>query len=143
MITGAKYGGVAIDHQLYNLMKKREPHAFRHLNHLIASGSIFMDKFEKLKRSFGKKEKGKGPFRLPLNIRIYRVTCDPEHHDPENNTFYLSYDDMQSLFDPVIFNIIRLVNPQIKVANWKYGSSVIKVGISTAVNSDQKAHVAL
>lgn len=48
--------------------------------------------------------------------------------------FSLSYDDVRSLFDPGIFNIIRLVNWQIKATNWKYGYSVIKVGVSTVLN---------
>ncbi|KAJ5742912.1 actin-like ATPase domain-containing protein [Penicillium manginii] len=122
----AKCGGVAIDNRLFSLMKKHMPDAFGHLNHLIAPGSIFMDSFEKLKRDF---DEGLPYhcFKLPLQVRRGRATCDPRYYNSSAFEFYLRYDDVRSLFDPVIFNIIRLINSQIKVANLEYGSPVINI----------------
>jgi hypothetical protein len=129
---------VAIDNRLFSLMKKHMPDAFGHLNHLIAPGSIFMDSFEKLKRDF---DEGLPYhcFKLPLQVRRGRATCDPRYYNSSAFEFYLRYDDVRSLFDPVIFNIIRLINSQIKVANLEYGSPVINV-CAHGLYSDQTAH---
>ncbi|CAI7585778.1 unnamed protein product [Penicillium discolor] len=106
-------------------MKRRLPeHAFKHLNHLIAPGSKFMKKFEELKGSFGRPNT-QGPFLLPLSIRMGREACRMSGFDKGTDKFILTVEDVQSLFDPVVYNVIGLVNSQIAAADREYGRPVI------------------
>lgn len=102
-------------------MKRRLPeHAFKYLNHLIGPGSEFMEGFEKLKRPFGSSTTQK-PFPLLLPIRIGREACGMSGFDKRTDTFVLTVEDVQSLFDPIVYNVIGLVNSQIAAAGREYG----------------------
>ncbi|CAI7630130.1 unnamed protein product [Penicillium glandicola] len=106
-------------------MQRRLPEvAFDHLNFLIAPGCDFMTRFEEVKRSFGNAETT-GPFYLPLPIRRGRGLCSTAYFDQEEERFILQVEDVRSLFDPVISNIIDLVKSQIAAAHEKCGTPVI------------------
>ncbi|KAJ5154781.1 actin-like ATPase domain-containing protein [Penicillium coprophilum] len=121
----SKCGGAAIDRRLFDLMKNRLPqNVFEHLNHLIAPGSEFMGSFEHVKRSFGS-TKAQGPFHLPLRVRRGRAAYGMSDFNMKTGMFTLVSEDVQTLFDPVIDNIIHLVNSQIEAADREYGSPVI------------------
>ncbi|KAJ5187904.1 actin-like ATPase domain-containing protein [Penicillium cf. viridicatum] len=123
--VGAKCGGAAIDSRLFDLMKRGLPeHTFKHLNHLISPGSEFMEGFENLKRSFGSSNTQK-PFPLPLPIRMGREACGMSGFDKRTDTSILTVEDVQSLFDPIVYNVISLVNSQIAAAGREYGRPVI------------------
>lgn len=110
-------------------MKQRLPeHAFKHLNHLIAPGSKFMEEFEELKRSFGPSNTQE-VFPLSLPIRMGREACGMPGFDKGTDKFILTVEDVQSLFDPVVYNVIGLVNSQISAAGREYGRPVINVSI--------------
>ncbi|CAI7668568.1 unnamed protein product [Penicillium viridicatum] len=123
-VQGAKCGGAAIDSRLFDLMKRRLPeHTFKHLNHLIGPGSEFMERFETLKRSFGSSN-NQNPFYLSLPIRMGREACGMGF-DKGTGKFILTFEDVQSLFDPVVHSVIGLVNSQIEAAGREYGRPVI------------------
>lgn len=87
-----------------------------------------MEGFEKLKRPFGSSTTQK-PFPLLLPIRIGREACGMSGFDKRTDTFVLTVEDVQSLFDPIVYNVIGLVNSQIAAAGREYGRLVINVSI--------------
>ncbi|KUJ06536.1 actin-like ATPase domain-containing protein [Mollisia scopiformis] len=110
---GGKCGATYIDRNLHTLMTTRFGESFKKLDpKKTGPGSKFMQSFERVKRDFPKgfdKEKGIGPLKL--------VSKNPAHYDDDDGTVKLSLADMQSLFDPVISQVIALVKAQVQEAS--------------------------
>lgn len=83
-----------------------------------------MEGFEYSKAVFGLDEAPE-VFELPLDIRIGKARYILPYLSANN--FVLSRSDFQSLFDPVIFRIISLINSQLMAAGEECGFAVIKV----------------
>ncbi|PMD64400.1 actin-like ATPase domain-containing protein [Hyaloscypha bicolor E] len=106
---GGKCGATYIDRNLHTLMTQRFGDSFTKLDaKKTGPGSKFMQSFERVKRDFPKgfdKEKGIGPLKL--------TSKNPAYYDDDDGTVKLSWADMTSLFDPVIKQVIGLVEAQV------------------------------
>lgn len=58
-----------------------------------------------------------------------REACEMSGFDKRTDTFVLTAEDVQSLFDPIVYNVVGLVNSQIAAAGREYGRPVINVSI--------------
>ncbi|KAL4806050.1 actin-like ATPase domain-containing protein [Aspergillus unguis] len=112
---GGKCGSTAIDRNFYRLMSDRFGDDFTELPSKRRSpGSEFMKKFEIIKRDFGASDE-ETVFELPLNMTVENP--DPQYWDEEERLALVSSEDLRAIFDPVVKQIIGLVQQQIKDAN--------------------------
>ncbi|WAO91176.1 Actin-like ATPase domain-containing protein [Fusarium falciforme] len=120
--TGAKCGSTAIDRAFDTWMKRRFGDAYKSVPlGQKGPGSKFMTAFESAKRRFSGSE---DIFEIyPINLAV----AQSELYDKSNMTILLPSADMQSLFDPVIDSIIRLVNNQIGGALRDHGERIEEV----------------
>ncbi|EED23507.1 Hsp70 family protein [Talaromyces stipitatus ATCC 10500] len=112
---GGKCGSTAIDRNLYALMSERFGNAFDEIPlKRKGPGSEFMNKFERVKRDFGfSKEDKINELRLKMNLK----DPDPTFYDEEETFVLLSNNDLRKMFDPIIKQIIELLQQQIEDAN--------------------------
>lgn len=122
------------------MQERLSEYAFDHLNYLIAPESQFMEKFEQCKSDFGSSNPPE-PFRLPLSIRRGRQSCILPDFNQRTEQFIIAVQDVQSLFDPVIYNIISLVKSQITAAGREYGHKAMNV--STPLLQPNRAKIRL
>jgi hypothetical protein len=122
---GGKCGSTAVDRNFYKLMSDRFGHAFDNLlTKRKSPGSDFMKKFEIIKRDFGTSDEDT-TFELPLNMTV--ANPDPEFFDEEERLVLISSADLRSIFDPVIEQIVSLVQQQIADARKETGKDIINV----------------
>ncbi|KAF7169279.1 hypothetical protein CNMCM5623_002075 [Aspergillus felis] len=120
---GGKCGSTAVDRNFYKLMSDRFGDAFDNLPTKRKSpGSEFMKKFEIIKRDFGNSDE-ETTFELPLNMTV--ANPDPEFFDEEERLVLISSADLCSIFDPVIEQIVSLVQQQIADARKETGKDII------------------
>ncbi|KAF7157792.1 hypothetical protein CNMCM6106_003921 [Aspergillus hiratsukae] len=120
---GGKCGSTAVDRNFYKLMSDRFGDAFDNLPTKRKSpGSDFMKKFEIIKRDFGNSDE-ETTFELPLNMTV--ANPDPEFFDEEERLVLISSADLHSIFDPVIEQIVSLVQQQIADARKETGKDII------------------
>ncbi|KAL4919680.1 hypothetical protein BDW62DRAFT_199691 [Aspergillus aurantiobrunneus] len=121
--TGGKCGSTAVDRNFYALMSRRFGDAFDSLPMKRKSpGSEFMRKFEIIKRDFGHSDE-ETTFELPLNMTV--SDPDPEYFDEEERLVFISSEDLRTMFDPVVEQILSLVRQQIIDARRDAGKRVI------------------
>ncbi|KAL3430242.1 hypothetical protein BDV09DRAFT_202347 [Aspergillus tetrazonus] len=120
---GGKCGSTAIDRNFYNLMSERFGEAFDKLPmKRKGPGSEFMRRFETLKRDFGVSDE-QDVHELPLNMTLDNP--DPKYFDGDERMVIISSDDIRTVFDPVVDQIIQLVRKQIDDANTEAGKDMI------------------
>jgi molecular chaperone DnaK (HSP70) len=121
---GGKCGSTYIDRNLHTLLSKRFGNAFDRIPHAKkAPGSPFMTCFEMLKRDFGLNDDYGIREVTPLDLGI----PDSEYYDDDERMVKLTYWDMESLFEPVISEIIKLVGQQATSAKGKTGKAIDRV----------------
>ena len=79
-----------------------------------------MNAFEAVKSTYGL-DVFERPVRMPLSLRRGLATCTEEMY------LTLTKEDLQSLFKPVISNIVSLVSLQISTTTAQYSTPVINV----------------
>ncbi|PQE13098.1 Hsp70 family protein [Rutstroemia sp. NJR-2017a BBW] len=110
--VGGKCGSTYIDRNLHSLLSKRFGSAFDDLDFgQKGPGSKFMACFEMLKRDFGHNDDEEERELGPLNLGL----PDSEYYDSN---------DMQSLFDPVVGEIIGLLEQQVEEAMDSQNSTI-------------------
>lgn len=88
LYAGGKCGSTAIDRNFYRLMAERFGNAFTSLSHRkTGPGSIFMNKFELIKRDFGYSD-DEQTYELPLDIALTKA--DPEYFDVDERLVLIS-----------------------------------------------------
>ncbi|CZR67409.1 related to hsp70 protein [Phialocephala subalpina] len=122
--VGGKCGSTYIDRNLHTLLSKRFGSSFDNIAFAQKGpGSRFMISFEKHKRDFGRNDDRDileiGPIRLEVP--------DSEHYDEVERMVKLTYEDMQTLFDPVVSEITNLVGQQVKEAKLKKNANIDRV----------------
>ncbi|KAF4634009.1 hypothetical protein G7Y89_g4107 [Cudoniella acicularis] len=121
---GGKCGSTYIDRNLHALLSKRFGSAFDDLTFgQKGPGSKFMACFELLKRDFGLNEDREVRELSPLNLCL----PDSEYYDDYDRTVKLTYEDMQSLFDPVVAEITGLVDQQVKEAKQEKNAMIDRI----------------
>ncbi|OBT74407.1 hypothetical protein VF21_06831 [Pseudogymnoascus sp. 05NY08] len=122
--VGGKCGSTHIDRNLHSLLSKRFGSAFDDLPFGIKGpGGRFMSSFEMLKRDFGLIDNSDDRDLGPINLDV----PESEYYDPEDSVIKLSYEDMQSLFDPVIDEITSLVGQQVDEASKKRNATIDRI----------------
>ncbi|KAI9736755.1 MAG: hypothetical protein M1834_000959 [Cirrosporium novae-zelandiae] len=123
---GGKCGATYIDRNLRDLLAKRYGPAFTNLPmSKTGPGSRVMIDFESVKKSF---DGDSSTTILPLRLIMKNFTrgfFNSRGYDPEEGEIQLSYQDVQSCFDPIIDKIQDLVSQQV-TATSKEGSTSIK-----------------
>lgn len=89
--------------------------------YLKTPGSALMDDFEDTKRNFSRVTRKEYGFEFDMKSKFF----DPRHYN--KGQIILSSSDMQSLFDPVITKIIKLISTQLEAAEKECGYPVINV----------------
>ncbi|KAL4948273.1 hypothetical protein BDW69DRAFT_199012 [Aspergillus filifer] len=121
--SGGKCGSTAVDRNFYELMSERFGEAFDKLPmKRKGPGSEFMRRFETLKRDFGVSDE-QTIHELPLNMDV--DDPDPKYFDVDERMVIISSDDLRTVFDPVVDQIIQLVRKQINDANVEAGKDRI------------------
>ncbi|RAL13363.1 Hsp70 family protein [Aspergillus homomorphus CBS 101889] len=112
---GGKCGSTAIDRNFYKLMLHRFGSAFQDLPASAKGpGSNFMNRFEIIKRDFGT-SCDFDVFELPLNM-IPPSGVSSKDFDADERLVKITSDDLRTVFDPVVDQIIKLVQRQINDA---------------------------
>ncbi|KAK2743030.1 hypothetical protein FQN57_004986 [Myotisia sp. PD_48] len=93
-------------------MSERFGAAFENLSSRIKGpGSSFMQDFEQVKQSFGHTY-AEEVYEIPLDMRI--SDPDPNYFDEDERLVLLSGQDMETIFDPTVSQIITLVEAQME-----------------------------
>ncbi|KFZ02938.1 hypothetical protein V502_11372 [Pseudogymnoascus sp. VKM F-4520 (FW-2644)] len=122
--VGGKCGSTHIDRNLHALLSERFGSAFDNLPFGVKGpGGRFMSSFEMLKRDFGLTDNSDDRDLGPINLDV----PESEYYDPEDSIVKLSYEDMQSLFDPVIKEITSLVGQQVEEAKKKQNVTIDRI----------------
>ncbi|KAL2849339.1 hypothetical protein BJX68DRAFT_267192 [Aspergillus pseudodeflectus] len=110
LAVGGRCAGAAVDCHLYRLLVERFGPAFQNLPiALKAPGSALMNAFEGVKRDFAE---GSGePRQLPLPMDPGLLPNSP-YYDSGRGLIRITRQDLYDCFDPVINEIIKLVNLQ-------------------------------
>ncbi|KAG5291454.1 Hsp70 family protein [Histoplasma ohiense] len=87
-------------------------------------GSELMNKFEVIKKDFGHSD-DPTIFELPLNMNA--PYAKPEYFDDEERIVLLSSEDLQSVFEPVVEQILSLVRGQIQDARKATGHRINRI----------------
>ncbi|KAL3475680.1 hypothetical protein BJX99DRAFT_229106 [Aspergillus californicus] len=116
---GGKCGAINLDRNLRDLLSARFGDKFDSLPaHLTSSGSLMMYDFEWNKQIFDT------PCPRLRHLRLFMDVNDPEHYDSFDGAVILSEKDMQTIFDPVVDQIIKLVAGQVHAARKSSGPDV-------------------
>ncbi|RFU34080.1 hypothetical protein B7463_g2225, partial [Scytalidium lignicola] len=122
--VGGKCGSTHIDRNLHALLSKRFGSAFDNLPFgLKGPGGKLMSSFEGLKRDFGLNDNNDDRELGPINLDV----PESEYYDPDDRIVKLSYEDMQSLFDPVIAEITSLVGQQVEEARKERNCTIDRI----------------
>ncbi|KAL6822786.1 actin-like ATPase domain-containing protein [Trichoderma sp. SZMC 28015] len=118
IVVGAagKCGGTYVDRNLLKLLSERFGEAFTSLPpQEIGPGSNFMDSFESKKKDFKLKNLAtRRDARVQLFMPRLKKTPDLErYYERRSHSILLSKADFQTIFDPVIDKIIKLIEDQI------------------------------
>ncbi|RAH43079.1 Hsp70 family protein [Aspergillus brunneoviolaceus CBS 621.78] len=109
---GGKCGSTAIDRNFYKLMSHRFGKAFDNLPvSAKGPGSHFMNRFEVIKKDFGN-SCFLDILELPLNMTLPKAKSS-KHFDADERLVKITSDDLRAIFDPVVNQIISLVQRQI------------------------------
>ncbi|EPS43601.1 hypothetical protein H072_2445 [Dactylellina haptotyla CBS 200.50] len=107
---GGKCGSTYIDEAFHRLLRQKIGPSFDNggiwTPKKKGKGSQLMQKFEICKRTFGKDGNEVWFLELPVNVE------DDEENGISDNELELTGNEMKSLFDPVVDNIIKLVQDQ-------------------------------
>ncbi|CAG8949948.1 hypothetical protein HYFRA_00004279 [Hymenoscyphus fraxineus] len=119
--TGGKCGSTYVDRNLHSLLSERFGSSFDDVPFLQKGpGSRFMLSFEKCKKDFGSTDDREileiGPIKLEIP--------DSDHYDADDRSVLLTYEDMQTLFDPVVAEITSLLSEQVEEAKAKKGARI-------------------
>ncbi|KAK3070302.1 hypothetical protein LTR53_010703 [Teratosphaeriaceae sp. CCFEE 6253] len=107
---GGKCGATYIDRNLHELMRQRFGSAFDEIEmRRKGPGSRFMNAFESVKRGFGAQGDSLVKEIGPLNMK---GVGSSQYYDDEEGMVRLTRDDVESLFAPVVNEILRLVAEQ-------------------------------
>ncbi|KAF5965228.1 Hsp70 chaperone protein [Fusarium bulbicola] len=107
---GGKCGSTTIDRALHRLMVDRFGSAFSSLPYeKRGAGTKFMNQFESAKRDFGLSKRSR-KYRLDLRLQV----PNSQWYDGDDNEVIITTEDMKSLFDPLIKQIIALLEQQIQ-----------------------------
>ncbi|KAK0846198.1 hypothetical protein LTR91_022148 [Friedmanniomyces endolithicus] len=105
-------GSTAVDRNLYALMRKRFGKAFVAVEERRRGpGSRFMDAWETVKRSFGTHA---GHQVYEIGPLVMKTAEDSEHYDSDECMVLLTRDDVESLFTPVMTEIMSMVSEVIE-----------------------------
>ncbi|CAM1501732.1 Fc.00g037160.m01.CDS01 [Cosmosporella sp. VM-42] len=120
--TGAKCGSTAIDRAFHKWMTKRFGSAYNSVpRNSRGPGSKFMHAFESAKRNFDGSDE---VFEIyPINM----TAPASDEYDKPQGTVMLSGGVMQTLFDPVVDDIIKLVDEQVARAMSKKGEKIQEI----------------
>lgn len=123
--AGGKCGSTYVDRNLHSLLSSWFGSSFDDLPFAQKGpGSNFMASFETYKKSFGlsddKYTREIGPIRLSLLL-------ESEHYDEDERLVKLTYEDMQSLFDPVIADITSLLSEQVEEAKKQKNATIDRI----------------
>ncbi|KAL2164318.1 hypothetical protein VTH06DRAFT_3534 [Thermothelomyces fergusii] len=135
---GGKCGSTYIDRNFLRLMEERFGSAFENVPlRRRGPGSEFMASFEKVKQSFGVSD--------DVSYEVYPIdmqgTFDDEHYDPEEAAVILSRRDMERVFDPVVDDVLRLLNQQVERVSYTRGKRInVVVLVGGFGNSDYLKH---
>ncbi|KAK7535588.1 hypothetical protein IWX49DRAFT_602368 [Phyllosticta citricarpa] len=111
--TGGKLGSTYIDRNFNQFMIDTYGDAYTQISpKKRGPGSAMMRSFETAKRTFGSGSHGRNEDRLIEIEHVNMRTPSSWRFDEEEATLKLTYNDMKSLFDPVIDNILCLVTSQ-------------------------------
>ncbi|KAF3770180.1 actin-like ATPase domain-containing protein, partial [Cryphonectria parasitica EP155] len=114
-----KCGSTTIDRAFYQLMRKRFGGVFEKVpEEKRGVTSKFMKDFEAAKKDFGVSDH---PRNTRLNLKMQAKAS--EHYDDDDNEVILTGFDMKQLFDPVVQQVLGLLQKQIK-ATEKAGRTV-------------------
>ncbi|KAL7934660.1 actin-like ATPase domain-containing protein [Trichoderma chlorosporum] len=114
--VAGKCGGTYVDRNLLKLLAERFGPAFTTLPfEEVGPGSDFMDAFESKKKDFKMEDSvTRKASRLPLRMPQLKMTPDLErYYQKRLYSVLLSQADFQAVFDPVIDNIIKLIQDQV------------------------------
>ncbi|KAK8190988.1 hsp70-like protein [Phyllosticta capitalensis] len=126
---GGKCGSTSIDRHFNNWMKRTFGLAYTRLpQKRRGPGSPFMNSFEIAKKSFGSSGRFYQNY-IEIDC-IHMNTGASNHYDAEEGTVKLTWDEMKSFFNPVIKEVIRLIELQIDVAKANEGqvNRIVLVG---------------
>ncbi|KAL3481564.1 hypothetical protein BJX99DRAFT_148846 [Aspergillus californicus] len=120
--VGGRCAGSAVDCHIYSLLLERFGPAFQNLPVAEkAPGSPFMNTFERVKRVFAE---GSGePQELPLTMDLGLLPNSP-YYDIGRGMIRITQQDLYDCFNPVITEIIELVNLQFGLTEMQAGRSV-------------------
>ncbi|KAK0335228.1 hypothetical protein LTR02_011802 [Friedmanniomyces endolithicus] len=105
-------GSTAVDRNLYALMRKRFGRAFVAVEERRRGpGSRFMNAWETIKRSFGTHA---GHQVYEIGPLVMRHLEDSEHYDADECMVLLTRDDVESLFTPVMTEIMSMISEVIE-----------------------------
>ncbi|KAF7955613.1 hypothetical protein EAE96_004539 [Botrytis aclada] len=125
--TGGKCGSTYIDRHLHALLSDRFGNAFDSIPYSRKGpGSALMIKWEKLKKSFGGNMENHGTFELgPLYLDL------PSSHqyDRDYNVTFLSLENMESVFDPIVDRVIKLVQQQVDQAKQQRKAKIHRIAL--------------
>ncbi|RJE22726.1 hypothetical protein PHISCL_04942 [Aspergillus sclerotialis] len=125
---GGKCGSTHIDRNFNRWMTETFGDAYESVPfERRGPGSRFMESFNSAKRNFTGKTQSSNTIEVgPLTMKV----DSSEHYDEDERAVLLTKDIMQSLFDPVVVGIIRLIEEQTKAAKKKNAqvSRLILVG---------------
>ncbi|KAG4415113.1 hypothetical protein IFR04_011750 [Cadophora malorum] len=108
--VGGKCGSTYIDRNLHAFLLDRFGSAFDEVSDAQKGpGSQFMTCFEMVKRDFGRNEEQDTVELSPLRLN----TEDSSWYDEEERMVFLTHEEMQGLFDPVVRQVLNLVEQQV------------------------------
>lgn len=132
--SAGKCGGTYVDRNLLKLLSERFGEAFTSLPpEEIGPGSNFMDSFESKKKDFKLKNLAtRRDARVQLFMPRLKRTPDLErYYERRSHSVLLSKADFQTIFDPVVDKIIKLIEDQInqiKKMDERHIETIILVG---------------
>ncbi|MCJ1265191.1 hypothetical protein MMC22_005066 [Lobaria immixta] len=122
--VGGKCGATYIDRNLHQLMSRRFGSSFNDLPfEAKGPGSRFMKSFEGIKGDIGYSDDETVKEIGPINLRLE----DSEYYDSDYRMVRLTKQDMQSLFQPVVIDILGLVSQQVKYAKAKKEAMINRI----------------
>ncbi|KAF7862563.1 hypothetical protein EAF04_007436 [Stromatinia cepivora] len=139
--TGGKCGSTYIDRHLHALLSERFGDAFDAIPPTRKGpGSKFMNAWEWLKKDFGNDMENPSMLELgPLYLNL------PNSHlyDNDENVVYLSHEDMQLLFDPIVNQIMKLVQKQTEQAYKQKKAKIHRIVLVGGLGSSKYLHYKL
>ncbi|KAF2084380.1 actin-like ATPase domain-containing protein [Saccharata proteae CBS 121410] len=124
---GGKCGSTAIDRNFNKWMHATFGQAYEDVKLQRRSpGSKFMRSFESAKKNFGSNPYGGNEGKI-IQVDIWMQTRSSELYDEDDGTLMLTPKLMKTFFDPVVADVIRLVESQISLAKNRYGKVIDRI----------------